>query len=250
MCRRDSALNDLASAYSDMQAMQAALLDSALYVRFLRAKLLEAQLAEHRSDGFGMQSAFLRVLLHTRRDPAGCAPWTRADTDSALRCTAATGLEVGARHAGASCSAAAAPEAKAEPMAFSFEKTKTAIRTAIKEAAGLEKGERLKRVRQLRLRWHPGAPRLHHAVVQSPCAALMTWCDICASTLHGTGAQAVLASCRQEPRAARVCVRSDQDHQRGRGGDGGVSAQRLACERSGPCRQILARYLHGVHLAR
>jgi hypothetical protein len=47
---RDSALNDLATAYADMQAMQAALLDSALYVRFLRAKLLELQLAENRSD--------------------------------------------------------------------------------------------------------------------------------------------------------------------------------------------------------
>ena len=50
---RDAALNDLSSAYSDMQAMQAALLDSALYVRFLRAKLLEAQLAEHRSEDYG-----------------------------------------------------------------------------------------------------------------------------------------------------------------------------------------------------
>jgi hypothetical protein len=49
---RESALSDLASAYSDMQAMQAALLDSALYVRFLRAKLLELQLSEHR---FGSQ---------------------------------------------------------------------------------------------------------------------------------------------------------------------------------------------------
>lgn len=45
---RDSALTDLANAYSDMQAMQAALLDSALYVRFLRTKLLESQ-----ADGSG-----------------------------------------------------------------------------------------------------------------------------------------------------------------------------------------------------
>ena len=36
-----------------MQAMQAALLDSALYVRFLRAKLLELQLSEHRTGSQG-----------------------------------------------------------------------------------------------------------------------------------------------------------------------------------------------------
>jgi hypothetical protein len=41
---RDSALTDLAGAYSDMQAMQAALLDSALYVRYLRAQLVESRL--------------------------------------------------------------------------------------------------------------------------------------------------------------------------------------------------------------
>jgi hypothetical protein len=52
---RDSALTDLASAYSDMQAMQAALLDSALYVRYLRAKLVESKLD---STGAGTRGAW------------------------------------------------------------------------------------------------------------------------------------------------------------------------------------------------
>jgi hypothetical protein len=57
---RDSALTDLANAYSDMQAMQAALLDSALYVRFLRAKLLEVQLSDsNRPHSPGMISGVL-----------------------------------------------------------------------------------------------------------------------------------------------------------------------------------------------
>lgn len=50
---RDSALTDLASAYSDMQAMQAALLDSALYVRFLRAKVLESKLDSSEAGAAG-----------------------------------------------------------------------------------------------------------------------------------------------------------------------------------------------------
>ena len=39
---------------------------------------------------------------------------------------------------------------------FSFEKTKQAIKSAIQEAAGLEPAERAKRIKSLRLRWHPG----------------------------------------------------------------------------------------------
>ena len=50
----ETALSDLASAYTDMQAMQAALLDSALYVRFLRAKLLEMQLSDQRFAPHGV----------------------------------------------------------------------------------------------------------------------------------------------------------------------------------------------------
>ena len=42
-------------------------------------------------------------------------------------------------------------------MAFSFEKTKGAIQSAVREAAALDKSERLKRIKLLRLRWHPGA---------------------------------------------------------------------------------------------
>jgi hypothetical protein len=47
-------------------------------------------------------------------------------------------------------------DCKSEPLAFSFAKTKQAIQSAIKEAAGLDKAERLKRIKLLRLRWHPG----------------------------------------------------------------------------------------------
>jgi hypothetical protein len=69
-------------------------------------------------------------------------------------------------------------------MAFSFEKTKSAIRTAIQEAGTLEKSERMKRIKQLRLRWHPG---LSSAVYAAPfCMACDTLLDtvINAITVH------------------------------------------------------------------
>ena len=55
-------MTDLAGAYSDMQAMQAALLDSALYVRFLRAKLLEAQLESNEAGVRNLEKASTIVL--------------------------------------------------------------------------------------------------------------------------------------------------------------------------------------------
>jgi hypothetical protein len=41
-------------------------------------------------------------------------------------------------------------------MVFSFKKTEQAIKSAIHEAAELEGAERAKRIKMLRLRWHPG----------------------------------------------------------------------------------------------
>lgn len=109
---RDGALADLSGAYADMQAMQAALLDSALYVRFLRAKLLELKLDSARSDWTGSACTSGR----SERADAGTDPLNQA---------------------------------------FSFEKTKEAIQQAVQEAAVLDKAECAKRIKQLRLRWHP-----------------------------------------------------------------------------------------------
>ena len=53
-----------------MQAMQAALLDSALYVRFLRAKLLALQLSEHRTGSQGALRPDRVVAGLTRRSRA------------------------------------------------------------------------------------------------------------------------------------------------------------------------------------
>eukprot|EP00892_Ulva_mutabilis_P007558 jgi/Ulvmu1/5174/UM021_0191.1 len=100
---RDSALTDLATAYSDMHSMQAALLDSALYVRFLRTQLLEMQLTESM----------------TKTGPTS------------------------------------QQNARQEPHAFTLQKTKQAIQSALQEAALLDPPERAKRINMLRLRWHP-----------------------------------------------------------------------------------------------
>ena len=64
-----------------------------------------------------------------------------------------------------------AGDSPAEPMAFSFGKTKEAIRAAVQEAAALERSEGHKRIKLLRLRWHPGAQsvmnELAHAISSS-----------------------------------------------------------------------------------
>jgi hypothetical protein len=47
---RDDALNELASSYADMDALQATLSDSAVYVRYLRKKVLELELEQARNS--------------------------------------------------------------------------------------------------------------------------------------------------------------------------------------------------------
>uniref|UniRef100_A0A7S0WPS9 J domain-containing protein n=1 Tax=Chlamydomonas leiostraca TaxID=1034604 RepID=A0A7S0WPS9_9CHLO len=46
---RDAALGELAGAYADMEAMQATLQDSAIYVRYLRKKVLELEIESSRN---------------------------------------------------------------------------------------------------------------------------------------------------------------------------------------------------------
>lgn len=75
-------------------------------------------------------------------------------------------------------------EEQSHPIAFSFEKTKRAIQGAIQEAAGLEKGERMKRIKQLRLRWHPGARSVHALLLPQSgsytVVRILTWAMHCA----------------------------------------------------------------------
>ncbi|GAX79400.1 hypothetical protein CEUSTIGMA_g6841.t1 [Chlamydomonas eustigma] len=49
LAQRDDALNELASSYADMDALQATLSDSAVYVRYLRKKVLELELEQARN---------------------------------------------------------------------------------------------------------------------------------------------------------------------------------------------------------
>lgn len=45
---RDDALSELASAYADLDGLQSTLTDSAVYVRYLRKKVLELEMANAR----------------------------------------------------------------------------------------------------------------------------------------------------------------------------------------------------------
>ena len=179
MACRENALEDLASAYADMQAMQAALLDSALYVRFLRAKVLELQLSDSRGGAHGAHIGFKCVSEVSTRVLSGrgqCWPCLQSTCCRNACASSATLQHVEGSNWQCTCNdnsslAGHSAGLEKEPMAFSFEKTKQAIKDAVREASGLEHHECQKRVKQLRLRWHPGvhqvAQHLQHKVLQA-----------------------------------------------------------------------------------
>lgn len=106
----------------------------ALYVRFLRARLVEAQLSGHRlSQG----APLVRRCVATSPQPHAHNPSPFHPPDDARENTP--------------------PNAGESAAAFSFERTKEAIQKAVREAGALDEPERARRIKQLRLRWHPGA---------------------------------------------------------------------------------------------
>ena len=54
VAQRDDTLSELATAYADMDALQATLSDSAVYVRYLRKRVLELELEQSRNAAFSI----------------------------------------------------------------------------------------------------------------------------------------------------------------------------------------------------
>ncbi|KXZ43143.1 hypothetical protein GPECTOR_100g15 [Gonium pectorale] len=102
-------------AMRDDALQQATLADSALYVRYLRKRLLELELAAARQQ-------------QERQQEKGASR--------------AAGADAGAKDA-------------AGPGVFSLASIRAAITAAVAEAAACGEEERRRRVRQLQLRWHP-----------------------------------------------------------------------------------------------
>ncbi|GLC39936.1 hypothetical protein PLESTM_000968800 [Pleodorina starrii] len=108
--QRDNALSELSGCYADVDALQATLADSALYVRYLRKRLLELEL----------------LAARQQQQPP---PQQQQQTGSA--------------------------DKGGGGGVFSLASIRTAIQTAVAEAAQCGEEERRKRIRQLQLRWHP-----------------------------------------------------------------------------------------------
>ncbi|GFR53262.1 hypothetical protein Agub_g16044 [Astrephomene gubernaculifera] len=121
LLQRDNALSELSGCYADVDALQATLADSALYVRYLRKRLLELELAAARQQQQSQQQE------RQRQQSAGSKE--------------GEGGEGGGSGGGGGV--------------FSLATIRKAIQAAVAEAAQCGEEERRKRVRQLQLRWHP-----------------------------------------------------------------------------------------------
>ncbi|PNW69894.1 hypothetical protein CHLRE_17g697200v5 [Chlamydomonas reinhardtii] len=122
LLQRDTALSELSGCYADVDALQATLADSALYVRYLRKRLLELELQLARQQQQQQQQQH-------QQQPT---------SDGGSGSGSASG---GGGGGGAGV--------------FSLATIRTAIHGAVAEAAACGEEERRKRVRQLQLRWHP-----------------------------------------------------------------------------------------------
>ncbi|KAG2431349.1 hypothetical protein HYH02_013339 [Chlamydomonas schloesseri] len=122
LLQRDNALSELSGCYADVDALQATLADSALYVRYLRKRLLELEL----------QLARQQQQQHAASSDGGSGSGSGSSGGGASGAGGGGGGGV-----------------------FSLASIRTAIQAAVAEAAACGEEERRKRVRQLQLRWHP-----------------------------------------------------------------------------------------------
>ena len=86
VARRDDALSELATAYADMDSLQATLADSAVYIRYLRKRVLELELEQSRTAAsLHLNNSTLKAQQQTMQEGAFSLNSVKAAIETAVK---------------------------------------------------------------------------------------------------------------------------------------------------------------------
>ena len=86
VAQRDDALSELATAYADMDSLQATLADSAVYIRYLRKRVLELELEQSRTAAsLHLNNSTLKAQQQTMQEGAFSLNSVKAAIETAVK---------------------------------------------------------------------------------------------------------------------------------------------------------------------